>query len=230
LPAPAAAEAPAPGLRPKPTVHPFGPAVLSAMRVAVTAPELDVVPLADTHSPTFRAAEVTLAVRVTVVVEVVVTVSVLACWLPRAIVRIVTVEPLTAVTVPVAKSPMRTRLPAVPPLGAPEGRTEPLARPPPKPPKPPPPPPGPAVQVPLADGLTVSVVAVNDVLGALGLAEAEVVAVAPTAVTQSPILIALSTAFCDWVKRVLALKMTLTWPVAGSCTSMVSPVMAAARP
>jgi hypothetical protein len=43
-------------------------------------------------------------------------------------------------------------------------------------------------------------------------------------------LTALTDAVSDWVNLVVAVNVTLTWPVAESCTSMVWPVMAAASP
>jgi hypothetical protein len=72
------------------------------------------------------------------------------------------VDPLTDSTFPDAKDPGR-RLPPTPPLGAPVGRADPLGRLPPNPPPAPNPAP-PAVQLPFTLGVTVRVVAVNDVV------------------------------------------------------------------
>jgi hypothetical protein len=89
------------------------------------------------------------------------------------------------------------------------------------------------VQLPFTAWLTATDAAVK-LLGAPGAGAAVGGALealrTPMAVTQEPTATAELVTVLVWVNVVEALKVTATCPVAGSCTWMVLPVMAAASP
>jgi len=110
-------------------VHPFGPGVLSEIRVAATVPVVFAGPVADTHSPTFSAAAVAAVVAVTMVALVAVMVSVVVAWVVRLVVWMTIVAPDTETTFPVAKVPNWARVdPGVFPVGARDGLADPAGR------------------------------------------------------------------------------------------------------
>jgi len=192
-----------PNLRPNPLVHPFGPGVLSAIRVAVTAPIEFAVPFALTHSPTLSALAVLRTTSVAVVAGLVVTVTVVA-WPERVEVRRI-VEPETVTTLPeVAAANARGVLPGenvLPDRGAPAGRPD-CPVPPGADPGPPPAPP--KVHVALVVEVMAMVAAVSAVRVAAGAGVASVlVETAEIAVMQSPGLIALRGTFRLAVKVVV---------------------------
>jgi hypothetical protein len=179
-------------------VHPFGPGVLSEIRVAATVPVVFAGPVADTHSPTFSAAAVAAVVAVTMVALVAVMVSVVVAWVVRLVVWMTIVAPDTETTFPVAKVPNWARVdPGVFPVGAPDGLADPAGR---------VPDPKPAVQEPLMAASTVILVAVNEVGCAAELDVALPAAAGwPMAVTQSPAVSVDGLTFFAWVKVVDAL-------------------------
>ena len=149
------------------------------MLVAATAPVSFVLPLAAAHLPTVSALAVAVTVCMYFVLAFTVTLYVVVAWVRGFVPDTVIVEPLIAVTLPSARS----KLPNAPRERAPDGRA-PVGNPDgnplgndrgvPVPPGPRPPPKPPATwHLPPTAGLTNTVAAVNDVLGALELLDDE---------------------------------------------------------
>jgi hypothetical protein len=190
-------------------------------------------PTAVMHWPTFSADEWTASAFRYVVVAVVVTVTLVlvpAAELPAAGLLPCTTKPPadSEVTLPLAPpNPPLPNGPLVPlgrGLGLKLGFGEKLPPGPPSPPPPNPAPPNPLVQLPLTGVLMVTVVAVT-VLVAAPPADGW-----PTTVTQLPTV--RSADFADTVSviAVEAVKVTVTCPLVGFCTSMLDPDTAAAVP
>jgi hypothetical protein len=196
-------------------VHsPFTGSVIETL-VAVTAPEESLLPWADAHLPTCTAAAVAdCSVVIFVVAARVIVLSVVAvdavdpCPKVRAATTSVppdtdTTDPLAnavCVPAPAVRAPLGNepgeRVPdgrapdGKAPVGAPDGRA---------------PPPNPASHVPFAGLLTETVAAVN-------VLAVDAVPELATTVTQSPATIVLASTLACWVKVVVAVQVTATWP------------------
>jgi hypothetical protein len=211
--------------------QPLGPGWLILMLLAAMAPMLLAVPSAVMHWPTFSADAWAVTTFRYLVEAVMLTVMLVPApaWarsLPS------TTKPLadSEVTLPFAppNPPNAPRLPVGRGLGLKldPGRGEKVPRGPPNPPPPPPPKPKPdaAVQLPLTGVLTVTVVAVTDLLADPLLAGV------PTTETQLPTVTSLDVTATVSVIGVAAVKVTVTCPLVGFCTSMLAADTAAAVP
>lgn len=197
------------------------------MAVAVIAPVWPAGPRAVTHLPVARLELPVLEVWVYVVLALVVTSMDVVAGLVVVVVEELEgrpaaplrntpsmVNPLedTWVTLPVAKAKLRNApLPpgTEPRLGNVPPGVVPLPRKPPPPKPPPPKPPAAAVvQLPLAAAcVMVTLVAVTGPLAA------PLEAGVPVAVTQSPTATAAAVADTVWVKAVVGVQLTVTWPL-----------------
>jgi len=218
-----------PGLLPKPprrppklVTQPFGPGWLIRMLRAATAPMLLADPIAVMHWPTFSADGRAVTILRYLVAAVVVTVMLVS--VPAAGFLPCTTKPVadSEVTLPSAppKPPNAPRLKLGRGLGLDPGRGEKVPR------GKTPPDPNAAVplQLPLTGVLMVTVVAVTDLV-ADPLVEGW-----PTTATQLPAVTSFDVTATVSVITVAVLKVTVTCPLVGFCTSMLDPDTAAAVP
>jgi hypothetical protein len=196
---------------------------------AATAPMLFVDPTAVMHRPTFSADGVAVTTFVYVVDAVVVTVTLVS--VPAARFLPCTTKPLadSDVTLPLAPPNPPPNAPLLPlgrGLGLKLGLGVPPGLPNPPPPNPPPNPAAP-VHVPLVGVLMVTVVAVTDVAG---VPLAVPAGGWPNTLTQLPTATSFAVVDTVSVIGVLLVKVTVTCPLVGFCTSMLDPDTAAAVP
>jgi hypothetical protein len=186
--------------------QPLGPGWLIRMLLAATAPMLLAVPSAVMHWPTFSADGRTVTTFRYLVAAVVTTVVLVAA--PAACPRFLpcTTKPLadSEVTLPLAPppKPKAPREPVGRGLGVDPGRGEKVPRGPPNPD--PEPNPDPALQLPFTGALTVTVVAVTDLV-----ADPFEVG-APTTETQLPTVTSADVTVTVSVIGVVAVKVTVT--------------------
>jgi hypothetical protein len=202
--------------------QPSGPGWLILMLLAATAPMLFAGPAAVMHWPTFSADGPTVTTLRYLLAAVVVTVMLVAA--PAARLLPCTTKPLadsevTLPSAPPAKPPPNApRLPLGRGLGLKLGLGERVPRGPPNAPVPVP------VQLPLTGLLMVTLAAVTD------LVAAPVAEGTPTTATQLPTATSFDVTVTVSVIGVVAVKVTVTCPAVGFCTSRLDPDTAAAVP